>query len=136
MLCWCGDMFDASIRGGSIHKGSWSWKKAILFIWFLHACWPQSFEGYGSSLPPGTLFSPLRNVRHEVGFAGLGHRTWLLLRLYFMSCEHESSLLTRSMATRCLTPVRSVVIRLHFPSDTIEVVPHAACCNIVPSKQQ
>ena len=54
----------------------------------------------------------------------------LLLRLYFMSCGHDSSLFTRGLATCCLALVKSVAVRLCSSIDTIEVVQHAVRFNI------
>ena len=63
---------------------------------------------------PELSLHPGRNVRQGFRFAqGLGPCSLSSLPLFSsMSCEHESSLHTRGMATRRLTPVRIVATRL------------------------
>ena len=77
-------------------------------------CWPQSFEGSRSFLPPGTL--SFANQEHAARFwiRWPRCRTWLLELSGFLptlSYEQESLLHTRGMATRPLTPARAVAIR-------------------------
>jgi len=88
-------------------------KGTIVLIWCL---WPQSFEGSGSWLPPGTL-SGMCGTGLDSLAMGVGP---VSLSSPFASSFHvlqTRELTTRCMATRCLTPVRSVATRLHMNNE-------------------